>query len=328
VPEPLPAGPEDRRHYQPPARDLPGASVLGIKRFSYTQYLDIFRGLSDGVKDVIYAYYTNIHENNLSIIIPQVGAANLLTKYRGLWDEQDAGGSILRMSEFFFRNLIAGTFGLQHLDSFITRIMQTLDRQKELLDGESLDLLMTYNPENAISFLHKSNPQTKNLIHLGNKGLNLTQLLSAGKPVPPGFIITTEIFRCWPVVNKFQKARDEFMRQVRQSLSELEALSGRQFGYSQNPLLLSVRSGASISMPGMMATIHNVGLNQEIVEEFARATVGHGRGNEAGAVPDPHEQRQGPLRRQGQKRIPAGCDEGAGPGILCGCARRGHYHSR
>jgi pyruvate,orthophosphate dikinase len=248
------------------------SSSLGIKRFSYTQYLDIFRGLSDGVKDVIYAYYTNIHENNLSIIIPQVGAANLLTKYRGLWDEQDAGGSILRMSEFFFRNLIAGTFGLQHLDSFITRIMQTLDRQKELLDGESLDLLMTYNPENAISFLHKSNPQTKNLIHLGNKGLNLTQLLSAGKPVPPGFIITTEIFRCWPVVNKFQKARDEFMRQVRQSLSELEALSGRQFGYSQNPLLLSVRSGASISMPGMMATIHNVGLNQEIVEEFARAT--------------------------------------------------------
>jgi pyruvate,orthophosphate dikinase len=131
---------------------------------------------------------------------------------------------------------------------------------------------MTYNPENVISFLQNSNPQTRNLIHLGNKGFNLTQLASENKPVPPGFIITTEIFRCWEVVNKFDKARDEFMRQVRQSLSELEALTGKQYGYPQNPLLLSVRSGAAISMPGMMATIHNVGLNQDIVEEFAQAT--------------------------------------------------------
>jgi pyruvate,orthophosphate dikinase len=248
------------------------SSSLGIKRFSYTQYLDIFRGLSDGVKDVIYANYTNIHQNNLSIIIPQIGGHNLLTKYRNLWDEKDVNGSILRLSEFFFRNLIAGTFGLQHLDNFITRIMQTLESQKELLDQESLDLLMTYNPEYAISFLHNSNPQTRNLIHLGNKGLNLTQLANENKPVPPGFIITTEIFRCWPVVNKFHKARDEFMRQLRQSLAELESVTSRQYGYPKNQLLVSVRSGASISMPGMMATIHNVGLNRDIVEDFAKAT--------------------------------------------------------
>ncbi|MDX1776969.1 MAG: PEP/pyruvate-binding domain-containing protein, partial [Desulfobulbales bacterium] len=248
------------------------SSSLGIKRFSYTQYLDIFRGLSDGVKDVIYAFYTNIHQNNLSIIIPQVGEANLLTKYRNLWDENDVSGSILRLSEFYFRNLIAGTFGLQHLDNFITRVIQTLESQKEVLDQENLDLLMTYNPENAISFLHSSNPQTKNLIHLGNKGFNLTQLAGKMKSVPPGFIITTEIFRCWPIVNKFHRARDEFMRQVRRSLSSLEAATAKQYGYPQNPLLLSVRSGAAISLPGMMATIHNVGLNQDIVEEFANTS--------------------------------------------------------
>ncbi|MGW8287712.1 MAG: PEP/pyruvate-binding domain-containing protein [Desulfobulbales bacterium] len=248
------------------------SSSLSIKRFSYTQYLDIFRGLSDGVKDVIYAYYTNIHQNNLSIIIPQIGETNLLTKYRNLWDAEDVHGSILRLSELFFRNLIAGTFGLQHLDNFITRIMQTLESQKEILEQENLDLLMTYNPENVISFLHNSNPKTRNLILLGNKGLNLTQLASANKPVPPGFIITTEIFRCWTVINKFPRARDEFMRQIRRALSELEDVTGRQYGYPQNPLLLSVRSGASISMPGMMATIHNVGLNQDIVEKFARSS--------------------------------------------------------
>ena len=66
------------------------ASSINIKRFSYTQHLDIMRGLSEGVKDVIYAYYTNIHQNNLSIIIPEIGEENLLDQlYRSLWDEDD-----------------------------------------------------------------------------------------------------------------------------------------------------------------------------------------------------------------------------------------------
>ncbi len=68
------------------------------------------------------------------------------------------------------RDLIAGTFGLQHLDNFITRIYQTLENQKELLEQDKLDLLMTYNPERAISNLHHKKPRTNNLILLGNKG--------------------------------------------------------------------------------------------------------------------------------------------------------------
>jgi len=253
------------------------ASSLGIKRFSFTQYLDIFRGLSEGVKDVIYAYYTNIHQANLNILIPQIGKMNLLTKYRSLWDDNDISGSINKLSESFFRNLIAGTFGLQHLDNFITRIIQTLENQKEMLDGKSIDLLMTYNPENVISFLHDKNPATNDLIHLGNKGFNLTLLASDNKPVPPGFIITTELFRCWPVVKRFTKARDEFMRQVREAITDIEKRTGHTYGYSdpasaQNLLLLSVRSGGAVSMPGMMTTIHNLGLNRDIVEEFARTT--------------------------------------------------------
>lgn len=245
---------------------------LGIKRFSYTQYLDIFRGLSEGVKDVIYTYYTNIHQNNLSIVIPQIGGQNLLPKYRALWGEKDITGNINRLSETFMRDLIAGTFGLQHLDNFITRIYQTLENQKEILDEKSLDLLMTYNPDRVISPLHERNTRTNNLILLGNKGYNLTTLAADNKPVPPGFIITTEIFRCWRVVKDFFKARNEFMAQIRQSLSEMETATGRKYADPDNPLLLSVRSGAAISMPGMMATIHNVGLNEEIVSSFATAS--------------------------------------------------------
>ncbi len=273
------------------------SSSSDIKRFSYTQYIDIIRGLSEGVKDVIYAYYTNIHQNNLSIIIPQIGHQNLLPKFKSLWEETgkqfhdpaDIAGTklstkeqkgakvdpvlsqrIFGLSESFMRDLIAGTFGLQLLDNFITRIYQTLEHQKDLLDEKSLDLLMTYNPDNAISYLHKHNQHTNNLIHLGNKGYNLAQLAMEGKPIPSGFIITTEIYRCWPVIKNFSRARNELMNQIRQSLNELEKATGRQFGDPENPLLLSVRSGAAISMPGMMATIHNVGLNQEIVQEFAK----------------------------------------------------------
>ncbi|SDO46091.1 PEP/pyruvate-binding domain-containing protein [Desulforhopalus singaporensis] len=240
---------------------------LKVRRFSYTQYLDIFRGMSEGVKDIIYAFYTNIHQNNLSIIIPQIGPEKILSKYASLYDQKEMGTSVQRLSELFMRELISSTFGLQHLDNFILRILQTLENQKDLLDQESLDLLMTYNPERALSLLHNPNPFTNNLIYLGNKGFNLATLSRHGKRVPSGFVITTEIFRCRDIVFGYRKTREEFNRRLRRALSEIEKMTGRNFGSPDSPLLLSVRSGGAISMPGMMATVHNVGFNEELIEE-------------------------------------------------------------
>lgn len=216
---------------------------LKVRRFSYTQYLDIFRGMSEGVKDIIYAFYTNIHQNNLSIIIPQVGRENILPKFTNLYDDSEIGTTVQRLSEVFLRELISSTFGLQHLDNFILRILQTLENQKNLLDQEKLDLLMTYNPERALSLLHKPNPFTNNLIHLGNKGYNLATLTKDGKRVPPAFVITTEIFRCRDIVFGYAKTREEFMQGIRRALNEIERLSGKTFGSTESPLLLSVRSG-------------------------------------------------------------------------------------
>ena len=248
---------------------------IKIRRFSYTQYLDILRGMSEGVKDIIYAFYTNIHQNNLSIIIPQIGEENILDKFSSLYDAEEMGTTIQRLSESFLRELIASTFGLQHLDNFILRILQTLESQKDLLDQKKLDLLMTYNPERALSLLHKPNPYTANLIHLGNKGFNLATLTRHGKRVPPAFIITTEVFRCREIVFDYSLTRDEFMHRIRRALSEVEKLSGKTFGSSDAPLLLSVRSGGAISMPGMMATAHNVGFNEELITEYVEK---HGNG--------------------------------------------------
>ncbi|MGI6657021.1 MAG: PEP/pyruvate-binding domain-containing protein [Desulfobulbus sp.] len=245
------------------------ATSIGIRRFSYTQHLDIMRGLSEGVKDIIYAYYTNIHQNNLSIIVPQIGRENLLPKYVRSWDGKNMPETVLRISEIFFRDLIATTFGLQHLDNFIGRIIGTLEAQKDVLDEKTLDLFMTYNPEKAISSLYDENMRTHNLIHLGNKGFNLVLMSGDNLPVPPAFIITTEVFRCYPAIRKFDRARNEFMRRVREEVTGLELRTGRVFGSPDNPLLLSVRSGAAISMPGIMSTIPNVGTNEEMVEEYA-----------------------------------------------------------
>ena len=178
------------------------------------------------------------------------------------------GATIQRLSEIFLRELISSTFGLQYLDNFILRILQTLENQKDLLDQEKLDLLMTYNPERALSMLHKPNPFTDNLIHLGNKGYNLATLTRDGKRVPPAFVITTEIFRCRDIVFGYSKTRDAFMQGIRQALTEMEQLTGKKFGSTDSPLLLSVRSGGAISMPGMMATVHNVGFNEEMIAEF------------------------------------------------------------
>ncbi|MDR9502214.1 MAG: PEP/pyruvate-binding domain-containing protein [Desulfurivibrionaceae bacterium] len=251
------------------------SNSLALARFSYTQYLDIFRGLSEGVKDVMYVYYTNIHQNNLSIIIPQIGPANLLAKYRNMLQDPAEEGAevnnVHQLSEAFMREIIAATFGLQHLDNFITDIYHTLERQRELLDEEPLDLLMSYNPDKIIHHLGNSSPTAKNLVLLGNKGFNLTLLAHDNKPVPPGFVITTEVFRCWSVIHSFSRARESLLRRIKTSLEQIEAQTGRTYGDPDNPLLVSVRSGASISMPGMMATIHNIGLNEEIAEAMAPA---------------------------------------------------------
>lgn len=240
---------------------------LKVRRFSYTQYIDIFRGMSEGVKDIIYSFYTNIHQNNLSLIIPQLSKDEVLQRYRALYD-QDLGSSVHRISEAFLRELIFSTFGLQHLDNFILRVIETLENQDDRLSKQHLDLLMTYNPNRAVTSLVNTDKLCNNLIYLGNKGFNLAVLAAEGKPIPPAFAITTEVFRCRDIVFGYNEARAQFMKKVRVSLSELEKLTGKTFGSPDSPLLISVRSGGSISMPGMMATVHNVGLNVKLIEQY------------------------------------------------------------
>ena len=110
--------------------------------------------------------------------------------------------------------------------------------------------------------------KSKNL--LGGKGTNLAEMTSIGLPVPPGFTITTEV--CDAFYQAGEKLPSGLMDQVNKAVSLLEKELGKKFGDDANPLLPSVRSGAAVSMPGMMNTILNLGLNDKATQGLAKAT--------------------------------------------------------
>ena len=105
---------------------------------------------------------------------------------------------------------------------------------------------------------------------LGGKGANLAEMTNLGMPVPQGFTITTEA--CTQYYTDGEKISEEIQTEIMKNLAALESISGKKFGDVNNPLLVSVRSGSRASMPGMMDTILNLGLNDEVVEAFAKKT--------------------------------------------------------
>ena len=107
-------------------------------------------------------------------------------------------------------------------------------------------------------------------IYLGNKGYFLKRLTSFGYPVPPGFIVTTEFFRCRKAIKAYRAAEEDVYQRLGNQIQRLEKRSGKRFGDPRNPLLLSVRSGSTISMPGMMSTFLNIGINDEITESLGK----------------------------------------------------------
>ena len=119
-----------------------------------------------------------------------------------------------------------------------------------------------------VYLFNEGNAEMKNL--LGGKGANLAEMTNLGLPIPQGFTVTTEA--CTDYYNSGKKITDEIKDQIFEALGKLEEEQGKKFGDESDPLLVSVRSGARVSMPGMMDTILNLGLNDASVEGFAKKT--------------------------------------------------------
>ena len=122
--------------------------------------------------------------------------------------------------------------------------------------------------EKRVYLFREGNANMRN--ELGGKGANLAEMTNLGLPVPPGLTITTET--CMQYINNGNKMPEGLMDEVKNALHTVEEQAGKKFGDKVNPLLVSVRSGARVSMPGMMETILNLGLNDETVEAMIKLT--------------------------------------------------------
>ena len=122
-----------------------------------------------------------------------------------------------------------------------------------------------------LNFKSKDTKKLKNPKNfLGGKGANLSEMGRMGLPVPPGFTISTKV--CEFFYQNKKKINLKFIAQIKKELRKIEKDVSKKFGDLTNPLLLSVRSGARVSMPGMMDTILNLGLNDKTVDALAKKT--------------------------------------------------------
>ena len=123
----------------------------------------------------------------------------------------------------------------------------------------------------VVNFKSKGSKKIKNLKdYLGGKGANLAEMGRLGFPVPSGFTISTNA--CEVFYKNKKKLNKKILTEIKKELSQIEKEIGKKFGNTIDPLLLSVRSGARVSMPGMMDTILNLGLNDTTVEALAKKT--------------------------------------------------------
>lgn len=241
-------------------------SALKVKLFSIDQYTDIFQFISKGIQDIIRVYYIDAHRPNLPAIIHLTMAKDAPSVKRDMTAEEEE--AVYQVSENFIRSLISSAFGLQVLDNLTNNVARTLNTELEKFKGNSqiLNLVMTYNPEITITPTYRMTKEMDNQILIGNKGYLLKQLTALGFPVPPGFIITTEVFRAYDAVVGYRNISKDLSKRIYEAVVRLEKVTGRKFGDKRNPLLVSVRSGATVSLPGMMHSFLNVGINESIAE--------------------------------------------------------------
>ncbi|MDH3210979.1 MAG: PEP-utilizing enzyme [Myxococcales bacterium] len=236
--------------------------ALMAEGISVDQYINVFQVISRAVEQLIRIRFLDGYEPVLERIL-----GGMLE--RGAFEpgpEDDPRTTMLKVSEAFLRDLIAQTFGLQQLDELVGQVLRTLVQGREKLDPATQSLLMTYDADRSCVEIDRSESPHDGVVYLGNKGYMIKRLARDGIPVPDGFILTTELFRCHAAVLACEELRQEVREQLRRQVARLERLCGGRYGDPKNPLLISVRSGSAISMPGMLDTFLNVGMSEKVAE--------------------------------------------------------------
>jgi len=237
---------------------------LTTTSFSIYQFMNLFHFMSGNVKGIIAENFIHPHDTLLTRIIHSSGK-----EQPGIANNADVDQQVHARSEQFYRDLIAGTFPVPQLDSFIASVIASLNEMVRHLPADIIQHAMTYDSRLISTRLYQENTDIDNPVFLGAKGYYLKRLMGLGFPVPPGFVLTTELFRRRSALTRHPDMKAEIHSIIRGRLRDLEDVTGKRYGDPDNPLLLSVRSGAAISIPGAMNTFLNVGMNDEIVERLS-----------------------------------------------------------
>lgn len=232
---------------------------LSSSSFSLNQYINIFEFLSDSVQEIIQNSFYRRFDGILKVIVPMYASG-----------EDDNPISHLKTSEWFYREMLSSSFLLQDLDSFIAKVLSSLNDMADLYSSKGLRNIVDFDEDMMITELHQPKPTIDNKVFLGAKGYFLKNIFQAEFPVPPGFILTTELFRRRDTIMDYKPLFEDFKEGIKHYVGNLEKISRQKFGCKKNPLLLSVRSGAPLSMPGAMNTFLNVGMNDEITEALSK----------------------------------------------------------
>ena len=233
-----------------------------LSNLSIDQYLDIFKLLKDSVVEIINEYYYRFYENQLR----QIGL-RMVAKVKG--KEQRNSKETEIFAEEFYRNLLSKSFLVQGLDNFITQILESLAQMKHLFKPDDIPKVMSYDPDKLFFHLNKKNSRIENQVLLGSKAYFLKRMHQYEFPVPPGFVITTDLFRHREIINTHPDISDELDAMIQQNLNILEKNTDLVLGDPEKPLLLSVRSGAPMSLPGAMDTFLNIGLTDEVTYKLS-----------------------------------------------------------
>ena len=204
------------------------------------------------------------YEIPLQVVIPK------LFDPEKKFDKKQSLELVHKISEEFYRDVLAEAFLMQPFDNFISKILESLRDMADNLPTTMIKEVMSYNSDLVITRLKEPNDLVDNQAFLGSKAYHLKNLRMADLPIPPGFVLTTEVFRRQKAVNWHKELQKEMHELIRQHIRIVELGAGKQFGSVKNPLILSVRSGAAISMPGAMDTFLNVGMNDEITESLSK----------------------------------------------------------
>lgn len=239
--------------------------ALASEEISVDQYVNIFQFIARAIEQMVRIRFLDVYEPVLEPLLARLIERGIVPAPPGAESRETA----FKLSESFLRSLIAQSFGLQQLDNLVGKVLHALLQARESLDRDTLNLLMTYDAERACVAIDRSSTPWDGGIYLGNKGYMIKRLAQEGFPVPCGFILTTEVFRCHAAIMACEEVWRDGTRRIEEQVAAMERATGCRFGDPSKPLLLSVRSGSAISMPGMLDTFLNVGINEQIAEGFA-----------------------------------------------------------